>query len=94
MTVNGITTAIAVAAGYKHACARLQGGAVRCWGANDGAEPVRHFEMRAEQTHGEWFGQARMTTGLNAMASAGASKGFNAPNLVWDHRPGAAICMA
>jgi hypothetical protein len=29
-----------------------------------------------------------MTTGLNAMASAGASKGFNAPNSIWDHRPG------
>lgn len=32
--VSGITTAVAVAAGYSHACALLANGAIRCWGSN------------------------------------------------------------
>ena len=32
--VSGITTAVAVAAGYSHACALLANGAMRCWGSN------------------------------------------------------------
>jgi hypothetical protein len=39
------------------------------------------------------FGQVRMTTGLNAMASAGASNGFNAPNTARDRRPELPFCM-
>ena len=33
--VVGIATATSVALGYWHACALLNGGAVKCWGAND-----------------------------------------------------------
>jgi len=33
--VLGLTGVTAVAAGYKHACAVVAGGAVRCWGLND-----------------------------------------------------------
>jgi alpha-tubulin suppressor-like RCC1 family protein len=32
--VSGISTAVAVAAEYDHACALLANGAVRCWGSN------------------------------------------------------------
>ena len=32
--VTGITTAVAVAAGYRHSCALLQDGRVQCWGDN------------------------------------------------------------
>jgi alpha-tubulin suppressor-like RCC1 family protein len=38
VTVHGITTATAVAAGNDHACALLAGGAVDCWGYNFAAE--------------------------------------------------------
>jgi len=34
VAVSGITTAVAVAAGYNHACALLANGAIRCWGSN------------------------------------------------------------
>jgi alpha-tubulin suppressor-like RCC1 family protein len=36
--VSGITTAIALAAGGRHACAVLQDGAARCWGRNDSGQ--------------------------------------------------------
>ena len=32
--VSGITTAVAIAAGYDHACALLADGAMSCWGSN------------------------------------------------------------
>jgi alpha-tubulin suppressor-like RCC1 family protein len=32
--VSGITTAVAIAAGYDHACALLADGTMRCWGSN------------------------------------------------------------
>jgi alpha-tubulin suppressor-like RCC1 family protein len=35
LCTSGLTTARAIAAGYDHACARLQDGSVRCWGRND-----------------------------------------------------------
>ena len=47
--------------------------------AHDGAQTARHFELTAEQAHGEQFNQAGNATGLNAMTLAGASDGFNAP---------------
>jgi alpha-tubulin suppressor-like RCC1 family protein len=34
VTVSGLTTATAIAAGGAHTCARLASGAVRCWGFN------------------------------------------------------------
>ncbi|MEZ5565193.1 MAG: hypothetical protein R3F24_06580 [Gammaproteobacteria bacterium] len=34
-TVAGITTAIAVTAGFEHSCALLNTGDIRCWGRND-----------------------------------------------------------
>jgi len=33
--VTGISTAVAIAAGWFHTCAVLADGAVRCWGSND-----------------------------------------------------------
>ncbi len=38
VTVTGITTAIAVSAGWNHSCAILAGGTVRCWGWNQAGE--------------------------------------------------------
>jgi hypothetical protein len=35
---------------------------------DDGAQPVRNFELMAEQKHGERFDQAGMIPGLNANA--------------------------
>jgi alpha-tubulin suppressor-like RCC1 family protein len=32
--VSGLTTAVAIAAGYDHACALLANGGMRCWGSN------------------------------------------------------------
>jgi len=43
--------------------------------------------MTAEQAHGERFNQAGMTNGLNAMAPAGASDGFNGPGVARGWRP-------
>lgn len=34
VTVNGLTGAVALTAGYGHACALLASGALRCWGEN------------------------------------------------------------
>ena len=34
VTVSGITTAVAISAGRRHACVLLSTGAVRCWGIN------------------------------------------------------------
>lgn len=33
--VVGLTSASGIAAGFSHTCARLEGSAIRCWGAND-----------------------------------------------------------
>jgi len=36
--VSGISTATVLAAGFKHSCTLLSGGAVRCWGDNDSGQ--------------------------------------------------------
>ncbi|MEF2985626.1 RCC1 domain-containing protein, partial [Pseudomonas aeruginosa] len=38
VTVTGITTATAVAAGYEHTCALLADETIRCWGRDDAGE--------------------------------------------------------
>ena len=54
--------------------------------AHDGAQTARHFELAAEQAHGEQFNQAGNATGLNAMTLAGASDGFQRANGCFDCR--------
>ena len=38
---SGISSAVQVASGVDHACARLADGSVRCWGESYGSEPVQ-----------------------------------------------------
>ena len=38
VSVSGLTNAVALAAGYDHACALIAGGTMRCWGANSSGQ--------------------------------------------------------
>jgi hypothetical protein len=38
--VSGVTAAVEVAAGWGHACARVEGGSIYCWGFNLGEKPL------------------------------------------------------
>jgi alpha-tubulin suppressor-like RCC1 family protein len=69
VTVHGITTATAVAAGNDHVCAVLAGGAVDCWGYNFAAElGVGTSSGPQWCAGGEWC--ATLPVGVSGIAGA------------------------
>jgi len=66
--VEGITSgALSVAAGDSHTCARLSGGAVRCWGNNDvGALGDGHTELVMQPT-----AVVGVSSGVSSLSSGG-----------------------